>query len=157
MAIRSSRASALAGQIAQGRDIEAFIHRPEIAKRLVEASEDGVPAVSGISGLLSEEFGLKTFANPATRKFVGVVIRPVMEQRGFLVVKRNVPVRGDPIFKSGAVYGRPRHMSPPRTPLLKRFLDCLSESELDWVASYVARTKSRPRADAMRDGESNEE
>jgi hypothetical protein len=157
--IRASRAGALADKIHRGRAIEAFIGRPENVKRMVAASQKGVQPVSAISGPLCQEFKRETFDdNPAARQFVGVVIRPLMEQEGFVVIKRNVPLRGDPLFKSGALYGRPGKMSSPKAPLLKRFVDALSAQELDWVASYVAKQrKIRAPDDATPDGERDDQ
>ena|SRR3984957_9361366 len=154
--MRASRAGALARNLEKGPYVTGFLRRPNIADLLVAAAEDGIPSVGAISQALCDEFGAETFATMRMRQLVGVAIRPVMEERGFVVVKRGVPISGDPIFKTGAVYGRASRGSSPGTSLLKRFIDTLSEPELRWIDGYVSgllqdRPSNPQKTDEMRD------
>jgi hypothetical protein len=156
MSQRASRAQALARKLEKGPHVTGFLRRPDIADLLVAAAEDRVPSVAAISRALCSEFGAETFATVAMRQLVGVAIRPVMEERGFIVVKRGVPISGDPIFKTGAIYGRASRGSSPDISLLKRFIDTLSEAELRWVDGYVSglqqdRPSNLQKTNEMRD------
>ena len=88
------------------RQIMDFLAKDSTVGAMIEASERSRPAVEGIDAELIHRFGVRVRSNPV-KQHIGRLIRPVMENQGFLPVKRRQPAKSV-LFTAGTVYGRSR-------------------------------------------------
>jgi hypothetical protein len=73
---------------------------------LIAAAEQKRPPVAAVSGILLKRFG-EEVKRTSVRQFIGLATRAILEEAGYEVAYRGVRIRGDPVFRTGAVY-RPR-------------------------------------------------
>src|SRR4051812_34517888 len=85
-----------------GTDLAAFLERPEVVKKMIEAANHGVPPVTSVSGELLSEFPHIVDDAMAKRR-IGMLIAAVLDQHGFVPVRSNVRIK-DPIFVTGSTY-----------------------------------------------------
>ena len=96
------------------REITSFLAKDGIVDAMISASEHGRPAVEAIDDALIRRFGDVVEAN-AVKQRIGRLVRPVMEARGFLPIKRRCPAKSV-LFTAGTVYG----LSPPIMEVLDK-------------------------------------
>ncbi len=73
---------------------------------LIAAAEQKRPPVAAVSRILLKKFG-EEVKRTSVRQFIGLATRAILEEAGYEVESRGVRIRGDPVFRTGAVY-RPR-------------------------------------------------
>ena len=88
------------------REIVDFLAKDSTIDAMIDASERGRPAVEAIDADLIHYFGDKVRPNPV-KQHIGRLVRPVMENQGFVPAKRRRPTRSV-LFTSGTVYGLSR-------------------------------------------------
>ena len=133
--------------------------------RLIAAAKQSQPPVSAVSSILLERYGAEIQRNPV-RQFIGLAVRAFLEEAGYEVDGRGIRTRGDPIFRTGAIY-RPRvdggnaaeaddalarmmkSLSPDQArrafrTLLRRFPDLVDEVDRD--LSKKPSGSSKPRS-----------
>lgn len=108
------------------RDITSFLAKDGIVDAMISASEHGRPAVEAIDDALIRRFG-EVVEAPAVKRRIGRLVRPVMEARGFVPVRRRCPAKSA-LFTSGTVYG-----------LNRPIMAVLSEHGLEFDADDVSR------------------
>jgi len=137
MGRQMQRAIRMANSIEGGLAVLAFIKQPDAVEALLSAVDRGVPPVSAISRKLCDHFGEETFRPMAMRQLAGVTVRALLDEYGYVVVKRGTRISRDPLFTSGALYAKQNVPPPAEAPLLGRLVDALSVDELRWVMTYV--------------------
>jgi hypothetical protein len=100
----SRRAENLAATISSGSEILAFLRKPEISDRLVEAAERGKPSVGAVADQLRAQFP-DLLEQVPLRRAVGQLIAGVMAERGYAVSRPAVRVT-DKQFSKAAVFSR---------------------------------------------------
>jgi hypothetical protein len=73
---------------------------------LIAAAEQKRPPVAAVSRILLKRFG-EEVKRTSVRQFIGLATRAILEEAGYEIEYRGVRIRGDPVFRTGAVY-RPR-------------------------------------------------
>ena len=73
---------------------------------LIAAAEQKRPPVAAVSRILLKKFG-EEVKRTSVRQYIGLASRAILEEAGYEVESRGVRIRGDPVFRTGAVY-RPR-------------------------------------------------
>jgi hypothetical protein len=118
-----------------GRELIAFLRRPDILAKLREAAERGTQPVSAVSKDLLANF-TSVIRDPAVKRRVGFFVAAVLDGEGFNVVQANVRMK-DPLFKSGAVYKK--RPEPTTTPgsLLSRLADAVTEDEARQFVEFL--------------------
>ena len=97
-----TRARRAAQSVVDGERILQFVEASRA--QLVEAAEQGRPPVAAISAGLAA--GFKEASKLPVRSFVGLCVRAVLSQEGFIVAEKGVRLPNDKIFRTGAVYRR---------------------------------------------------
>lgn len=138
MAKQMERAVRMANTSPRGLAVLNFIKEPKSIEALISAADRGVPPISSLSRMLCDRFGIETFTAMAVRQLVGVTARAVLEERGYVVVRRGARIARDPLFTSGAIYAKQNVPPPEEAPLLARLVDALSADELWWIRRYVS-------------------
>jgi hypothetical protein len=123
----------------KGLEVLSYLQRPESVQALLQAAEHRLTPVTAVSQSLREQFGPATFTPPIMRQLVGLAVRAILEEHGFVLIKRGAQLPNDPIFRSGALYAKRSRGASKDVPLLKRLIDSLSIAELRWVADYAAK------------------
>ncbi len=88
------------------RQIVDFLAKDSTVDAMIDASKRGRPAVEAIDAELIRYFGDKVRPNPV-KQHIGRLVRPVMENQGFVPAKRRRPTKSV-LFTSGTVYGLSR-------------------------------------------------
>lgn len=128
----------MAGSVPAGQQILDLLRSPNVRRSLVEAAERGVPPVSAASEGLLKTVGLAVMRERVAKQFVGLVVRSVLNEEGFVLDRSGVRLRADPIFEAGSVYRRRIESSPTEEqPLLQRFADGLNANERRWLKQYL--------------------
>lgn len=135
-AIRSARA------IARGREILDLITAAGMRKKLVAAAEAGFPPVTAVSAALATTLGPKAAKLPPIKRFTGLCVRAVLEDEGFMQAARGVRISNDPVFGTGSTY-EPAAVGKKASALLNRFIECLSDDEIDEAIVLLRQRKGR--------------
>src|ERR1700731_4774801 len=126
-----TRAMRRAERAAASRAIAPAILDPLKGERpsLLAAANEPRPPIGAVSKILVKRFGAEV-RQTSVRQFVGLAVRGILEQHGFVVGCRGVRLRGDPVFRSGAIY-RPRADggNAPEADVLERMMRSLSPDE----------------------------
>jgi hypothetical protein len=136
------RATRSAPAIARGKEILGLITLQASRKKLVAAAEAGFPPVTAISAALAEALGPKTAKLPPNKRFAGLCVRAVLEDEGFMQAARGIRISNDPVFQSGSTYERVA-VGKKASSLLQRFVDCLSDDEIDDAIALLRQRKGR--------------
>jgi hypothetical protein len=112
-----------------GERILEYLKSPAGLEKLVAAAERGTVPVAAISQDLLRLVGRPALDSTATRQFIGLACRALLQEEHFVVARTGVKVRRDPVFTAGAVYMRAPAPRSQTSPLLARLLDALSVAE----------------------------
>jgi hypothetical protein len=140
-----TRATRMSRTVSYDGEILKAIQSPEARTLLARAAAQGIMPLNAISELLLARLGPEAFKERRALQYCGTVARAVLAEEGFEVAQANVRVRGDPLFKSGAIYHRVSDAPPAPAPLIIRLLDTLSLDEAE-----AARVHLENRIKAMR-------
>lgn len=138
-----NRARQLSRKSPEFADMLAYVHGNEMRTRLIQAAAAGIPPVSVASDPLVARFGQAAFASTSARQFIGLAISALLEGEGFLPNGKRVRLRNDPVFETGALFREaPRPALLSVRELLARFVEALSEAEIDLVAELIATRRT---------------
>jgi hypothetical protein len=133
------RATRSARAITRGTDILDLITAQASRKKLIAAAEAGFPPVTAISTALAQTLSPKTARLPPIKRFAGLCVRAVLEDEGFVQAARGIRISNDPVFQSGSTYDRVA--LGKKASLLQRFVECLSDDEIDDTIALLRQRK----------------
>ena len=136
------RATRSARAITRGTDILGLITAQASRKKLIAAAEAGFPPVTAISAALAETLGPKTAKLSPIKRFAGLCVRAVLDDEGFMQAARGIRISNDPVFQSGSIYDRVA-VGKKASTLLQRFVECLSDDEIDDAIALLRQRKGR--------------
>ena len=121
-------------------EITDFLAKDAMIDAMVDASECGRPAIEAIDAKLLRRFGDRVRPNPVKQR-IGRLVRPVMETRGFVPIKRRQPAKSV-LFTSGTVYSR---STPPVMDILQKHgIDLSPEHVANEIRSATAMIGGTP-------------
>jgi hypothetical protein len=121
-----------------GRELMAFLQRPDILAKLRDAAERGTQPAAAISTELLENFP-SVIRDPAVKRRVGFFVAAILDGEGFSVAQANVRLR-NPLFASSAIYRKRPESPTPAGNLVSRLADALTEAEaLELVELLIDR------------------
>ena len=124
------RATRTAATSAVGRDLLAFITRPEIQAKLKEAADGDIPPIMAVSDDLLASFPASAFEDPMNKRRLGLLISATLDELGYEPARSNVRIK-NPLFASGSTYKRKTGASAATVDLLPRLISVLSEEEAE--------------------------
>ena len=122
-----TQADRVAQSSPMGRELNAFLQRPDILAKLRKAAERGTQPAAEISTELLENFP-SVIRDPAVKRRVGFFVAAILDGEGYSVLRANVRLR-NPLFKSAAIYRKRPEPSTEPGNLLSRLSDTLTEAE----------------------------
>jgi hypothetical protein len=130
-----TQADRLAQSSPVGRELIAFLQRPDILAKLREAAERGTQPAAAISMELLENFPT-VIRDPGLKRKVGFFVAAVLDGEGFSVAQANVRLK-NPLFASAAIYRK--RAEPTTTPgnLLSRLSDTFTEAEAQELVEFL--------------------
>jgi hypothetical protein len=133
----------MAFALKNGMELLKWLRASEQRAALVAAAENGLPSVAGISESLRAKFGANVAMDMITRQFIGMVVKSIMIEEGYVIDGGGVKLSRDPVFSSGSRY---RRATPgaARTEggspqLLERLVGVLNTAELQELISLAQR------------------
>jgi hypothetical protein len=118
-----------------GRELIAFLQRPDILAKLRDAAERGTQPAAAISSELLENFPLM-IRDPAMRRRLGLFVAAILDGEGFAVSRPNVRLTNE-LFASGAVYRKRTEPTTKPANLISRLSDALTEDEAGQLVEFL--------------------
>ena len=122
-----TQADRVAQSSAEGRKLFAFLQRPDILAKLLEAAERGTQPAAEISTELLQNFP-SMLRDPVARRQTGFFVSALLDGEGYAVARANVRLR-NPLFKSAAIYRKRPEPTTESGNLLSRLSNTLTKAE----------------------------
>jgi hypothetical protein len=132
------RARRAARTLKDGEAILARLQEDDARALLLEAVEDEMPSVAKVSTMLLAGFGQPVKQLPV-RQFVGMAVKAVMAEEGYAPIETGVRIPGDPVFTTGAVYGKVEESEEQEAEddILRTMIAALSASQKRRLAEML--------------------
>lgn len=107
--IKETRVTRTARRVTRGMEIYEWLQQEAILSKLIFEIDHGAgPPIGAISTDLIEKFG-DTLQDLNVRQFIGLAVKFILQQRGYVPAERGVRMPRDPVFTAGMVY---KQMTP---------------------------------------------
>jgi len=118
-----------------GRELIAFLQRPDILAKLRDAAERGTQPAAAISSELSENFP-QVVRDAAVKRKLGFFVAAILDGEGFSVARANVRLR-NPLFKSAAIFRKRAEPTTKPANLISRLSEALTEDEAGQLVEFL--------------------
>lgn len=86
-----------------GGNLWALLNEPAVIQAMIDGSDNGRPAAEATVPFLTDRFRDVIWGG-TLNKCIGKMIKPVMGRKGYFPTDKSLPMKPNPIFKTGTVY-----------------------------------------------------